>query len=340
MLLVEYQCPQCGAPATLEETDRLVCCRFCRVTSYLVDNDCFRYVLPHKRPDQEMLYFPYWRFRGTFYSCVTGGVRHRFVDTSMQGVVSRNFPSSVGVRSQAMRLRFATPETAGRFVVPEGNARDATRVLAERLCASVPRPIFHQEFIGESMSLIYSPFYLNGKVFDAVVDKATSPVLPDDFAATLTTAEQSGSDVQFIAAMCPHCGWDLEGERDALVLYCKNCSAAWRSTPQGLTRVEFAHMAGDDETVLFLPFWRMAVDLAGIELASFADLVKVGNLPKVIQEGWDEQKIHFAGRDARVVLAAAGRPSGEPAALGSDRERQGRAGALHAATRAYVPAAA
>ncbi|MGD9137268.1 MAG: hypothetical protein PVH42_10930, partial [Desulfobacterales bacterium] len=34
-VLIEYQCPQCGAPATIEETDRLFTCQFCRVNSYL-----------------------------------------------------------------------------------------------------------------------------------------------------------------------------------------------------------------------------------------------------------------------------------------------------------------
>jgi hypothetical protein len=45
--LIEYQCPQCGAPAILTETDRLFTCQFCRVKSYLLPGDYFRYVLAY-----------------------------------------------------------------------------------------------------------------------------------------------------------------------------------------------------------------------------------------------------------------------------------------------------
>ena len=36
---IEQSCPQCGAPANLEETDRLFACPFCRVTSLLLTRD-------------------------------------------------------------------------------------------------------------------------------------------------------------------------------------------------------------------------------------------------------------------------------------------------------------
>ncbi|MCK7515939.1 MAG: hypothetical protein MZV70_76205 [Desulfobacterales bacterium] len=62
---IEHQCPQCGAPANLEETDRLFACPFCRVKSFLLTRDYFRYVLPAKNPaGKELVYFPYWRFKG------------------------------------------------------------------------------------------------------------------------------------------------------------------------------------------------------------------------------------------------------------------------------------
>ena len=55
--IIEHQCPQCGAPAELEETDRLFQCGYCRVKSYLTIPDYFRYTLPHHAPaGKELIY--------------------------------------------------------------------------------------------------------------------------------------------------------------------------------------------------------------------------------------------------------------------------------------------
>jgi hypothetical protein len=114
--LIEHQCPQCGAPAILEETDRLFDCEYCRVKSYLLQKDFFRYMLPNSAPEnKDLVFFPYWRFKGTFFSCVESGINHRFMDISHQAVESRYFPISVGLRSQALKLNFVTPETRGLY---------------------------------------------------------------------------------------------------------------------------------------------------------------------------------------------------------------------------------
>ena len=69
----------------MEETDRLFACEFCRVTSYLYAKDVFRYLLPSKAADsKELVFFPYWRFKGMLFACAGNGVRHKFVDVSHQ----------------------------------------------------------------------------------------------------------------------------------------------------------------------------------------------------------------------------------------------------------------
>jgi hypothetical protein len=105
--LIEHQCPQCGAPAIMEETDRLFTCEFCRVKSYLVAKDVFRYLFSSQAPQSKnLLYFPYWRFKGMLFSCAGNGVAHKFVDVSHQAVLSPLFPVSLGLRSQALKLKF------------------------------------------------------------------------------------------------------------------------------------------------------------------------------------------------------------------------------------------
>ena len=42
-----------------------------------------------------------------------------------------------------------------------------------------------------------------------------------------------------------------------------------------------------------MPFWRIKANVSGIRLQSYADLIKVANLPKVVQKGWDKVRFHF-----------------------------------------------
>ena len=94
-LLIEHQCPQCGAPATLEETDHLFSCEFCRVKSYLLSR-VFRYVLPHNAPsNKELVFLPYWRFKGMLFFCISNGIKQKIVDVSQQGISSPLFPPSL-----------------------------------------------------------------------------------------------------------------------------------------------------------------------------------------------------------------------------------------------------
>jgi len=98
----------------------------------------------------------------------------------------------------------------------------------------------------------------------------------------------------FIPTLCPNCGWDMQGRRDALVLHCANCASMWRATRQGMSRVNVAHMKATDGTdAVYLPFWRLHADVSGIALDNYADLVKIANLPRVVQPIWERQPFHF-----------------------------------------------
>lgn len=290
---IEHQCPQCGAPAVLEETDRLFHCEFCRVTSYLIANEVFRYTLPSKAVDQDLIYIPYWRFKGTVHSCTTTGIQSRVVDASIQGIGSRHLPISLGLRAQAMKLRFATSAVAGRFVPPQLAARAAAEEIMTRIGAPAGTEVHHREFIGETLSLIYSPCYENGQFIDAVVDRPIAEELPEDLAGELFASEPAHWDAHFIPALCPHCGWDLEGERDSLVLLCRNCQATWKSGDEGLERREFGTYPTFPGASVGLPFWRLEVAATGIDCASYADLIRIANLPKVPPPGAEHQPLHF-----------------------------------------------
>ena len=292
-LLIEHQCPQCGAPAILEETDHLFTCRFCRVKSYLLSR-VFRYMLPHSAGEnKDLVFFPYWRFKGMVFSCVSNGIKHRIVDVSHQAVASPYFPVSVGLRSQTLKLRFVSPETEGLFLKPNLSFEEIVRIIEERFNTSLPKPLFQQNFIGETISQLYSPFYIDKKVYDAVLNRPVSQELPDDFDHLALPGGPPDWRVRFIPAICPNCGWDLEGERDSIVLHCRNCNSAWYPAKSGLTKLKFAHIPGEEGIVNYLPFYRIKTEVSGITLDSYADLVKIANLPKVVQKHWKDMEFHF-----------------------------------------------
>lgn len=301
-LQIDYQCPQCGAPATLDETDRLFSCAFCKVNSYLMEGNYFRYRFQSNAPENKpLVYFPYWRFKGMLFSCLPGEIQDRFMDMSHQAVPSLHFPVSVGLRSQAIKLNFVTPGVAGRFIKPVTPFKDVMEIFINRFNKNISEPILHQAHIGESLSLIYSPFYVDDKVVDAVLNKPVSSVLPDDFDETAFDGGGPDGSIKFVPTLCPNCGWDLEGNKDSLALFCKNCESSWQPGKKALKKLNTAHIPADHPNHhIYLPFWRLKADANGIDLTSFADLVRIANLPKVVQEDWNHIRFHFWGPAFKV----------------------------------------
>ena len=294
--LIEHQCPQCGAPAVLTETDRLFQCEFCRTRSYLLAGDYFRYILPSKAPESKpLVYFPYWRFKGMLFGCVPGGVRNSFVDVSQQADRHGFLPNSLGFRSQTLNMRFFTPDLEGRFLVPAHALQQAQQIVNDRFKADMPRPIYHLAHIGESLSLIYAPYYFEEKLIDAVLDEPVAAGLPENVEDLLARTDRPDWRLQFLPVLCPKCGWDLQGERDALVLLCRNCNSAWQAGGDRFKALKYAHWpaTGEEGQVLYLPFWRIQADLDGVDLQSYADLVRVANLPRVVQPEWDKLRFRF-----------------------------------------------
>ena len=241
----------------------------------------------------ESLYFPYWRFKGMFFSFGQNGIEQRFMDLSHQAIQCSQFPVSVGLRSQALKLKFVSPEIDGHFFQPTFNFDEAMEIFDQRFTTSVAKPILHQSHIGESLSLIYSPYYVDEKIYDGILNQALSGNLPETFDINQFSTESPNSKIRFVPTLCPSCGWDLEGQRDSLVLSCRNCHTMWRGKKNGLKQIRFAHIPQEGDDIIYLPFWRIKADVSGIELASYADLVRVANLPKAVQKGWDQMGFRF-----------------------------------------------
>ncbi len=290
--VVEHQCPQCGAPILLEESDRLVECRFCRVKSYLIQRKFFRYLFSHNAPEtEEILYVPYWRFKGALFSSTPDGVKHRFMDVSCLAVKSDFLPVTLGFRSQALKLKFATPTTPGRFFEPTLSLDDAMAIFGRRYAENPSQTVFFKEYIGETASVIYSPFYMKGGITDAILNKPASGISSDGFDPDRYPQEAPAWPLIFVPTLCPDCGWDLNGERDSLALICRNCESVWFPRGKSLEKIGFATLKGPGS--LYLPFWRIKALVEGIALSNYADLVRVANLPVAPRTEHAETEFHF-----------------------------------------------
>lgn len=292
--IIEHQCPQCGAPAQLQESDRIVRCRFCRTNSYLIPTGYFRYCLPHKAPaGAQLIYVPYWRLKGMLFSCLPRQMHQRVVDVSQKALEAEDLPVSLGLRSQTQKLRFATADPQTVFLQPRLSIAQMKKVLTDQINTLLPHPILHQEFVGETISLIYAPFYLTSKVMDAVLNTPVETGRVEFMADRAREAPPLQWPLTFIPTLCPNCGWDLEGQNDALALNCTHCQGVWYPKQGRLQRVNAAHVAGPNENAIYLPFWRIRADVEAVPLRSYADLIKLANLPKVAQPGWEQREFHF-----------------------------------------------
>jgi len=227
------------------------------------------------------------------FSSLPDGIRHRFIDVSRQAVNSSHFPISVGLRSQALKLKFALPENEGQFIKPRIQIDETLRTFADRYNKPLPKPILHQAYIGETVSLLYSPFYIEDRVVDAVLNQPLSLPPLDSFDAAALEGGRPEWRIQFFPALCPACGWELQGQKDSLVLSCPNCNSLWAATQKGFKQLEFACFTDSGPDPTYLPFWRINTDISGITLASYADLIRVANLPKAVRQGMNDIPFHF-----------------------------------------------
>jgi hypothetical protein len=257
----------------------------------------FRYVLPHAASlNKALIYFPYWRFQGMLYFCRACGIENRFVDVSQQALAATCFPFSIGFRGQTMKLRFLTSDIEGRFLRPTLPFQKILDTFEQRFSRHRSHgmdPIMHQAQIGETFSLIYSPFYIEDRLYDAVIDKPLSENLPENLNCDDFCEDRTDWRLHFVATLCPQCGWNLDGERDALVLICKNCKSTWHAVGNKLEQVPFAQFQGNGKGHIYMPFWNIEADISGLLLSSYADLIRAANLPRIVQSGWEDIPFRF-----------------------------------------------
>jgi len=292
---VEQDCPQCGAPIELDETDRLLLCPYCNVKTFLFTPNYFRLVLPHKAPGKEIFYAPYLRFKGNVYYSKAMMVGHRVVDITHVGLPLKGIPVSLGLRPQTMKMKFVTPDTEGAFLKFLLKANDIL-ARAGRLSSGIgSKQIFHRAYIGETLSLIYLPLFLEGgRLFDAILNRPLARFSQDQDVFKQSVNTNPRWKLTFLPTLCPQCGWNLDGERDSVVLTCSNCETAWEASNSKFVQVNFLKVPGNGENTVYLPFWKISAATAeGVKINSFADFIRLTNQPRVVEKEWEGQDMSF-----------------------------------------------
>ncbi|MEA3359784.1 MAG: hypothetical protein U9R17_10345 [Thermodesulfobacteriota bacterium] len=291
---IEQKCPQCGAPIEFEETDRLIRCPYCDVENYLFAPGHFRFVLPDKASGKEIIYAPYLRFKGNVYFCQGQTVGYRIVDITRIGLPFKGIPVSLGLRPQAMKMKFMTGDTEGSFLNFTLKAKDIISNAARLSSASLTGKIFHRAYIGETLSIIYLPLFVNnGRLFDAILNRPIYRLTQGQDISELTIKKKPQWKIHFIATLCPQCGWNLEGERDSVVLNCNNCDSAWEVSKGKFVRVNLLFIEGQGKETVYLPFWKIRAKVKGLEINSYGDFMRQTNQPRVPQKKWENQAMYF-----------------------------------------------
>jgi len=320
---IDHKCPQCEGSVMLEETDRLLQCPFCRTRLFIQPKDYIRYLLPFPGTiDEEIIFVPYWRFRGMHFSCRTTGIKSTVMDKNFLALNNKTLPATLGIRPQSLKLRFANRQDGTRFLATElpfevssvetknkvsydivttqetllisiNNGEDLAEIPETRTELREDR-LYHESFIAEKVSGIYTPLFIkNNKIYDAIQARPVSHD-PGSISAAGNTSIDYQS-VQFLPTLCPNCGWDLLAERDSCVLLCNHCNRAFEVVDNAFRPVQYAIAPSDDtrQKVLHLPFWKIKVTVSGIDIHSHEDLVKLSNPPKILKKREIDEGLFF-----------------------------------------------
>ncbi len=298
---IEQSCPSCGAGIILSEADRLIKCTFCDVNNYMVGSVAGRFLLPavpsEHYDERDLFYAPYLRFKGSVFYVQDTEVKYKIVDATRAGTRGGAFPVSLGLRPQAMKVKSVVSDTAGVFIQQTIKTKtvfaDAVKIV-DLFSLKKTKSVFHRAFIGETLSRIYQPYYLkNGKVFDAVDGRRVDDGLQIVNLLKKTCSSKVSWEPQFISTHCPDCGGLLDGERDSLVLHCKNCESLWQEENRRFTPVSWAVVESLTPSAVNMPVWRISFKSTTYSLETFGDYLRFTNQPVVVRKEYDSRPLVF-----------------------------------------------
>ncbi|WP_300457956.1 hypothetical protein [Desulfobacula sp.] len=282
---IDLLCPQCGAPAVLEETQTIIKCDFCRTRNILHSHPypCFYMAPGLKNPaGLSVVYVPYWRFKGLEFSLGEKSPGFRVMDRSHLAVDKIRLPLSIGLRSQTQTLKFIRENLVGKFLPPTISRKE----MLQQIAGTGEKKIY----IGEIFSLIFMPFFQDA---DILYDGLSGKKLAITASTLMADTPAPVYRLEYTPSLCPNCGWDLRGDADSLVLQCNHCNTFWVIHHKKLIKVKGMFFDSCPGADLCLPFWRMQIGFKTLECGTYAHLIKLANIPESIQEEHKHQAVYF-----------------------------------------------
>ena len=300
-------CPQCGAGVSLDIGDPLLRCDFCRTSLYMVPEDgIFRYLLninAISEDTSELLWLPYWRFRGLRYSVGPGeNIGTHLIDTTVGALRLIPETSSLGITPQAAGTRLAAGPV--NMPSPDVTVRSALMGADVRLRSLDDIPASFYRFVGEGRSLIYAPFRIIEKPGSA--DSATLravwgnreifEVKADALKGAVKNSERRKDSIKFLPLICPECAGPLPEEKNALTLHCPRCFSLWGVHGGTFARLEHTCLslpaqAGASLKISFLPFWNLSLELKNFPLECRADVRRMLVSWKPVLPEWEQEPV-------------------------------------------------
>lgn len=240
---------------------------------------------------------PYLRFKGCIHYVQAERLLHKLIDTTRIGADIEQFPVSLGLRPQAMKLFPVTEQMKGRFIRQNVKAQ---RIFAEAAKLTTifskdrKKAITHRAFIGETISRIYLPVYLqNDCLFDGVTLVEMIPSLSINDLVSKVIPFSSAWEPRFLSTICPGCGDTMSGSSGTLVMNCVNCGSQWYEEGGAFRPLEYTVVPALHPAPEYVPFWCIEPEVEGARLESLADFLKITNQPVVSQEYHRRKKLSF-----------------------------------------------
>jgi len=237
---------------------------------------------PEKIAGCEVLYVPYWRFKGLEFSLGEKKPDFRIVDHSCLAIKNSGLPISLGLRSQTQKLKFIGKDIAGSFLKPSISRKE----ILKQMSADGDKKVY----IGEVLSLIFMPFLQDAHT---LYDGFTKTAMALDPSALIADKQPLAYHLEFTPGLCPNCGWDLDGETDSLVLQCHNCMRSWLIHNKKLNTLKTLFYDLRSDTDMQIPFWRFEIEFKTLDCSTHAHLIKIANIPKVITTAHGNQPVYF-----------------------------------------------
>ena len=101
-------------------------------------------------------------------------------------------------------------------------------------------------------------------------------------------------NTEFIAEFqCLQCGAPAELKETTRLFACRYCGVKSYLVPRGEFQYVLPNRVPQGKETIYFPFWRIQADMGQLQLASFADLVKVANLTKAVRPEDQKRTFYF-----------------------------------------------